>query len=139
VGIVVNLIAIEHLADAGGSRGPFMEQDGLSSHRYTQIKAHKHEIRLATVCPGPSQYLYGIGDHPQPNYEALSCVWGNSHLPTAMKVNGQRIHITKNLEEALRRLMFASTIRIICADAVCAKWNVNNERPHHVQQMLQIH
>lgn len=74
-----------------------------------------------------------------PVYEALSYVWGDSTVTELLCCNGQNLPITTNLAQALRKLRFPTTTRLLWADAVCINQQDIQERNHQVQLMKEIY
>jgi hypothetical protein len=130
---------------------PSGELDRLSFEGYTELNVDKHEIRVMRVLPGSNEdplccilatlYLdeYSKYKNEHPEYEALSYVWGNPNPPATISINDQSVHVTKNLEEALRHLRSASAPRIIWADAICINQGSDREKSHQIQQMSRIY
>ncbi|CAI0651342.1 unnamed protein product [Colletotrichum noveboracense] len=72
-------------------------------------------------------------------YEALSYVWGSSHLTHQIEVNGKELQVTVNLYIALYHLRLLDADRVLWVDAVCIDQNNHKERDHQVQQMGDIY
>jgi len=85
-----------------------------------------NEIRLLDLLPysddGDSQIkcdirVASLTDEPQ--YEALSYVWGNSAILKIIEVSGRPVSITTNLHNALRRVRLPSMKRTLWIDQLC--------------------
>ncbi|KAJ4983509.1 heterokaryon incompatibility protein [Stagonosporopsis vannaccii] len=68
-------------------------------------------------------------------YEALSYVWGDAHLTTEIDCDGQKMHVTKNLADALQAFRHESLVRILWADALCINQRDTREREQQVKLM----
>lgn len=79
------------------------------------------------------------GTHP---YEALSYVWGDQGPEGPKEVlicqNGY-LHITRNLEAALKRLRYCSVDRLLWVDSVCINQKDGDERGSQVLMMAKIY
>jgi hypothetical protein len=65
-------------------------------------------------------------------YTALSYVWGNPEKAGTILVEGREIHITANLEAALRNIRNGSRAHRIWADALCINQDDETERNKQV-------
>jgi hypothetical protein len=74
-----------------------------------------------------------------PNYEALSYVWGDPHITKQITLSDRKFNVTINLEAALRRLRHASKSRLLWIDALCIDQGNVSERISQVQQMGAIY
>ncbi|KAG7414350.1 Heterokaryon incompatibility protein 6, OR allele [Fusarium oxysporum f. sp. rapae] len=75
----------------------------------------------------------------QPNYEALSYVWGNITPVRYINLGDQDISITPNLHSALIHLRSPDTIRTLWVDALCINQSVHGERNQQVRIMGDIY
>jgi len=73
-------------------------------------------------------------------YEALSYAWGSEEDPVAIIVNRNfKLHVTRNLESALRHLRYQHVPRILWIDAICINQKDVNERSHQVSFMGDVY
>ncbi|KAI4246122.1 MAG: hypothetical protein L6R40_002074 [Gallowayella cf. fulva] len=82
--------------------------------------------------------------HNGPAYEALSYVWGKDEFPKTLYLpdgagSGGCLHITENLDAALRRLRLRDTTRLMWVDAVCIKQADDVEKAQQVARMASIY
>lgn len=112
---------------------------------YRPLDSALKEIRLLKLLPAASfpediqgQLTHTYLTDPCP-YEALSYRWGGNNFTQEIKIDGQLIHITKNLEAALRHLRHESTERLIWVDALCINQEDMAERGHQVSMMREIY
>lgn len=75
----------------------------------------------------------------QPEYEAISYVWGSSDRPVSIECDGKRLCITENLRDALVRVRLPKHPRSIWADSICIDQNNLDEKGHQVQFMSKIY
>ncbi|OJD36684.1 ankyrin and het domain-containing protein [Diplodia corticola] len=80
----------------------------------------------------------------EPEYSALSYVWGDPNTTRPILIDGKAFHVTVNLEVALRQL--AEELRQrrhnptwLWVDAICINQHDTTERTHQVCQMDQIY
>ncbi|CAG8975323.1 hypothetical protein HYALB_00005653 [Hymenoscyphus albidus] len=74
-----------------------------------------------------------------PEYEALSYMWGSERDPHDVYVSGKRLRIGHNLWMALLRLRNPTKARVVWVDAICIDQNNTSERNHQVSQMSKIY
>ena len=75
-----------------------------------------------------------------PSFEALSYVWGTRTDPApTIRVDGQKIEVTNNLESALRGLRYENQSRVLWVDALCINQGDNVERSYQVRMMRSIY
>lgn len=92
---------------------------------YRPLQEEFDEIRLFRLDPGTdgdplSGKLITLPlDHQDFNWDALSYVWGRSTHEASLEFENGRLHITENLEVALRHLRCLDRERILWIDAVC--------------------
>jgi hypothetical protein len=77
--------------------------------------------------------------HDEPNYEALSYVWGDVSLKRPIHLNGQPFLVTTNLYSALCHLRWRNEVRTMWIDAICINQHDNAERTSQVQIMGDIY
>ncbi|KAF2856513.1 HET-domain-containing protein [Plenodomus tracheiphilus IPT5] len=123
-----------------------------SRFNYNPLNIERREIRLLTLLPpgtGPSPVkstlvnctLSHVSLDANPNYQALSYVWGNPAVTTPICVNGDIFLATLNLEAALRHLRKtdASSGVTLWADALCIDQSNNAEKNEQVALMGAIY
>lgn len=92
---------------------------------HTALKDPDSEIRLVTLLPNKDfsadiECKVSLGvSQPVPEYEALSYAWGDPNVLLPITLNSQVIHITENLERALRWLRSRDQERVLWVDAIC--------------------
>lgn len=101
-------------------------------------------IRLLTLLGGafsdPLQCrLDNVPFEPDPGFEALSYSWGDPTVTRPIQVNGRVLHVTSNLEAALKHLRYTDEDRTLWVDAVCINQADVVERSHQVSIMGQIY
>ncbi|KAF4957350.1 hypothetical protein FSARC_11349 [Fusarium sarcochroum] len=75
----------------------------------------------------------------QPEYEALSYVWGDITPVKYIRLDEQDISITPNLHSALTHLRSASDVRTLWVDALCINQSAHGERNQQVRIMGDIY
>ncbi|KAJ4316291.1 hypothetical protein N0V84_007936 [Fusarium piperis] len=75
----------------------------------------------------------------QPEYEALSYVWGDTNVNQDVYLDEQAASITSNLHSALVHLRDASDIRTLWVDALCIDQSTHGERNQQVTIMGDIY
>ncbi|EEU39600.1 uncharacterized protein NECHADRAFT_23734, partial [Fusarium vanettenii 77-13-4] len=77
--------------------------------------------------------------HDQPDYVALSYVWGTSSSDDPLiDINGHSFQVTQSLFQAIKALVSDTKIRI-WIDQICINQNDNTEKAHQVQLMSKIY
>lgn len=135
------------------------------SRTYVPLDSKRRQIRLLHLLPplpqktsilsrcweyvrGPSKTLdtdvircvfsvVALDDQPQ--FEALSYVWGNPTSDAVVELEGRAVRVTSNLHSALKHLRRSGEERIIWADALCIDQENNEERSHQVSLMQHIY
>jgi hypothetical protein len=74
-----------------------------------------------------------------PDYEALSYVWGDPHNTKQIILSDKKFNVTTTLEAALRRLRHSRKPRLLWIDALCIDQGNVSERISQVQQMGAIY
>lgn len=115
-----------------------------NSYQYTPLDRGSREIRLITILPGDVENeLYCECFHTKledaPDYECLSYAWGAPDLARTILIDGCTLHITANLEVALRHLRYASDKRVMWIDAICINQEDKPERSQQVGIMGDIY
>ncbi|KAM0355594.1 hypothetical protein ACHAP4_007576 [Fusarium culmorum] len=75
----------------------------------------------------------------QPEYEALSYVWGDMSPAKYISIDDNDIAITPNLHSALTHLRTADSVRTIWVDALCINQSFHDERNQQVRIMGDIY
>ncbi|OCK78908.1 hypothetical protein K432DRAFT_300975 [Lepidopterella palustris CBS 459.81] len=102
------------------------------------------EIRLIDIVPGTAAsplvcYLGYVSLNEQPQYKALSYVWGDASQTLPIQLDGQAFDVTVNLKSALRRLRHPSGPQTYWIDAICINQNDISERNQQVSLMRNIY
>lgn len=123
--------------------------DKPDAYQYESIIDATHEIRLMTLFAGEfSDPIYitlaktPFTQDDIPIYEALSYTWGSQIDPVEICVGESprnRLHITKNLAEALPYLRYKNKSRVLWIDAICVDQYDLNDRSHQVLRMADIY
>jgi hypothetical protein len=75
----------------------------------------------------------------QPEYEALSYMWGPANPLHSILIDGANFEVRENLWLALQHLRLESESRVLWIDAICINQGNIHERNHQVAQMAQIY
>jgi hypothetical protein len=119
----------------------------LGSCQYAPLK-YPDSIRLISLHSGEGASeiqisLREVRSRDEPEYEALSYTWatedGDTALSSTVYCEGAPIQVTKNCEDALRRLRNRDGERILWVDAICINQADDKERGHQVSQMRDIY
>lgn len=99
---------------------------------YTLLDASLHQIRLLHVPGGKPNdefnctlSIASLDD--QPEYEALSYVWGLETDTLPIQLQGQTKQVTQNLHSALRGIRHIDRERVLWVDAVCINQKEQDE------------
>lgn len=142
----------------------------MDSGIWSPLDRVTRQIRLACLAPSanleeqPTCSLYVVSLDDNPQYEALSYVWGDPNIttpiqlytvprrsilqvqeasaslpPTESQVCSTQWPVTTNLEAALRYLRHESTERVLWIDAICIDQSNIEERNHQVPLMKAIY
>lgn len=102
------------------------------------------EIRVLVLQPGfkddpinCSLNVVSLGD--EPDYEALSYVWGSPEDPVTITVNGNPLLVTQHAAEALNYLRLPEQSRTVWIDSVCINQQDIAERSEQVTLMGEIY
>ena len=115
---------------------------------YPQLSKDTRRIRTLTILPSADQSAIVECtlaerdlDDEETEYDALSYCWGDPEVTTPIIVNGRKMEVTTNLEDALRQLRCNSIPNpmILWADAVCINQDDKEERGHQVKFMGDIY
>lgn len=74
-----------------------------------------------------------------PTYEALSYTWGNPADTEPITLNGQTMHVTRNLTAALLALRNENEDRVMWIDALCIDQTNLQERNEQIRRMPAIY
>lgn len=77
--------------------------------------------------------------HNKPSYDALSYIWGDSATTKPIEVDGFKIRITTNLEQALRHLRDVKNDLTLWVDAVYINQSDSSEKSQQVALVGQIY
>jgi len=108
------------------------------------IRSEKNEIRLMTILPGQEHedievQLNVVSLDDEPQFEALSYVWGDPNITRDIRLNGRGFPITTNLYAALQSLRRTDKTRVFWADAICVNQRNSSERGSQVSLMVRIY
>ncbi|KAK5103512.1 hypothetical protein LTS08_002927 [Lithohypha guttulata] len=106
-----------------------------------------YAIRLVHLLPGsqndPVRIHLSIHELEfQPEYEALSYVWGPTNSDeywTSIECNERQLWVTKSLQSVFTRVRHSDRPRIVWADAICINQQDDDEKSHHVAFMNRIY
>jgi hypothetical protein len=115
--------------------------------RYRPLNTARREIRLLVLHPGEdildlfsySCSLIYVSMDEDPEYEALSYVWGSEANKQKILIDGRQLSVTANLAEALNHLYDSDSVRKLWVDAICINQRDIRERSHQVQNMTEIY
>ncbi|KAK2007610.1 hypothetical protein LZ32DRAFT_541657, partial [Colletotrichum eremochloae] len=102
-------------------------------------------IRVLVVVPSEDDsapvltYLAHCPRICEVTYNALPYTWGSPGPMVEMAVNGQRMLVRKNLEQALRPVRGSRVARAIWVDAICIDQSSTAERSRQVARMFGIY
>ena len=121
-------------------------QNSESSTIYDRLDVARKEFRLLNLLPGKQSdpiicelQVWCCDKGQCPQYEALSYVWAGSPGPSTIILRGRHVHVTSNLESALRHLRYQDHHRTLWIDALCIKQDNLGERNDQVRQMRSIY
>jgi hypothetical protein len=131
-----------------------MENNTLRSI-YAPLDSTRREIRLLELLPIPddedtlvSWTISVVSLDDQPDYTALSYVWGDASITGTILLNGVRTTVTRNLATALQHLpkngrvqsyMVKQGVFRIWADAICIDQGNIQERNQQVLLMADLY
>jgi hypothetical protein len=111
---------------------------------YEPLDSKRREIRIAKLNPGDfsddircTLFKVSLDDNPQ--YQALSYVWGDPGVTRQISLNGSPYQVTESLEIALRHLRLPSEERILWVDAICINQRDVPERNVQVRHMGSVY
>ncbi|TQN72866.1 Heterokaryon incompatibility protein 6, OR allele [Colletotrichum shisoi] len=105
------------------------------------------QIRILELLPsgdeGPAAplrgHVYIVSLSSNPDYEAVSYVWGKPDGRTNIEVSGRSFGISSNLDALLRRLRYTNRKRQIWADQICIDQSNLSEKTTQVKMMGDIY
>ncbi|KAL2203445.1 hypothetical protein CC79DRAFT_1279122, partial [Sarocladium strictum] len=114
-----------------------------ASYKYQTLTA-PNDIRLLDILPGRSGEplcisLRIVNLDTRPDYEALSYVWGDPTITRNLRCNGNDIHVTTNLHDALTQLRLTDRPRTLWADALCINQADLDEKAQQIRIMHLIY
>ena len=124
-----------------GSKKRKRESDDL----YKPLNLGTREIRLLHVKPNlnltkqPRCFLETVSLDDNPQFEALSYVWGDPGLKRPIRLENREWYATINLEAGLRYLRSPSKDIVIWVDALCIDENSVDERNSQILLMKTIY
>ena len=135
---------LDHSSWMPDARPQARDEDRCSEHTLYPDLQDSNEIRLLYLQPGAS------GDKvkctikhaklsDQPQYEALSYMWGPHDCLQTILVNDFNINVRENMWLALQHLRLNAKTRILWVDAICINQKNIHERNHQVTQMGKIY
>ena len=97
-----------------------------------------------TILPGQEHedievQLNVVSLDDEPQFEALSYVWGDPNITRDIRLNGRGFPITTNLYAALQSLRRTDKTRVFWADAICVNQRNSSERGSQVSLMVRIY
>ena len=122
-----------------------ISQSPLYHAVYAPLKSDAQEIRLLRLKPSrnieaqPQGYLVTVSLKLNPQYEALSYVWGDPSITKPVELDGMQWKVTSNLYAALQNLRDASEELLIWVDALCINQSSTDERSSQVLLMKDIY
>ncbi|KUI73226.1 Heterokaryon incompatibility protein 6, OR allele [Cytospora mali] len=116
---------------------------GLEPYKYDRL-SNPEEIRCLRLEPGQGDEplsctlkAYRLDEDPQ--YEAISYVWGTSNRSHEIQCDGLPLFITPNLRDALQQCRLSDRSRLLWADSICIDQDNDGEKSHQVFLMSKIY
>ena len=116
------------------------------TYKYSPLNAEKEEIRLLRLLPGVWESsivckTFTVSLSDQPEYAALSYVWGSKENQQIVTLDGCPFYVNLNLFTALRRLRAHNDAEtgIIWIDAICINQDDSDEKAWQVELMGSIY
>ncbi|KAG9195870.1 hypothetical protein G6011_00991 [Alternaria panax] len=121
------------------------ENHTLHRHVHAALQGPDH-IRLIALHPALSEhdplrinFLSSSHKDLQGQYDAISYTWGEPVLTFPLHLdNGTQLHVTSNLDRALRYLRYKDRDRLLWADAASINQIDNDEKAVQIPLMVQI-
>lgn len=131
------------------AQGAPNEMESSSLYQYDDLEGN-NDIRLIVLYPESSdsrvRFKFAICDlENPPDYEALSYTWadedGDQSLTSTVRCDpgDQMVMVTRNCENALRRLRLQAEPRFLWVDAICINQAFVQERNRQVAMMAKIY
>ena len=118
----------------------------VPAYVYTPLRAEHDEIRVLILEPAwddasPIHISFEVLNPSQRfSFEALSYTWGDPVLAHRTLVNHtHELYITKNLDQALRKLRRKADDRRLWIDALCINQSDNEEKSCQIPRMHSIY
>ncbi|WYZ40013.1 hypothetical protein EsH8_IV_000354 [Colletotrichum jinshuiense] len=117
----------------------------VTKHDYVPLDMLVGEIRVIVVVPAENDdapIVAHLAHCPlvcEVVYHALSYVWGDPDPAVEIVVNGQKMRVRKNLEQALRTIRQSERAIAIWVDAVCIDQSNIVERNRQISRMFDIY
>ncbi|KAL2878227.1 hypothetical protein SGCOL_006478 [Colletotrichum sp. CLE4] len=117
----------------------------VTNHDYVPLDTLVDEISMLVVTPSEdrdAQVITHLAHCPmvcEVVYHALSYTWGNTGDTVEIVVNGQKMQVRRNLEQALRSIRSEKLAVSIWIDAVCIDQLNVAERTRQVPRMFDIY
>ena len=117
----------------------------MANKIYQSLVVERKEVRLAVLRPANSYtadihcdlQVVSLCDDPQ--YYAISYVWGDGKKLRPINLNGILWQVTENLESALRHLRALRRYTCLWIDAICINQSCSAERGYQVSIMGSIY
>lgn len=114
-----------------------------NEYRYEPL-SQPNRIRVLELQPGSgddpiSVSLRNVSLDAEPQFEAISYVWGDASVRLPIRCSGHQMDVTQNLHVALMRFRNAESPRYLWADALCINQQHLDERAAQVQIMHLIY
>lgn len=113
---------------------------------YSSLHKSSQEIRLVALLPTASDDVVrcrliktDLPSAVSSSYDALSYRWGSSLPKRDIVLDGRQVLVRFNLRDALKKLEYAQTERLLWVDAICINQDDISERNHQVAMMGQIY
>lgn len=115
-----------------------------SEYQYLPLQKQSRDIRVISLLSGRWQddiqcSIQTISLDHQPDYRALSYVWGDPAITKPIFVDKLKVQVTTNLESALRHLREPDKPLTLWIDALCINQKDDLEKSHQVAMMGEIY
>jgi hypothetical protein len=135
---------LDHSSWMLDARPQARDGDRCSEHTLYPDLQDSNEIRLLYLQPGSSGdkvkcTIKHASLSDQPQYEALSYMWGPHDCLQTILVNDFNINVRENMWLALQHLRLNAKTRVLWVDAICINQQNIHERNHQVTQMGKIY
>lgn len=112
--------------------------------RFGELDPSQEEIRLLSVAPTTNDDVQcdvvTVSMNDQPNYQALSYVWGDATKTIPLRVGDSMLSITTNLKQALLHVSrLPNRCDWLWVDAICINQKDNDEKSSQVAFMREIY